>query len=141
MIIKKLVTFFTEMTDIWSIKLATTFTAFKNDTNYFILFLTSRYKEYIYYALYLVSSSIFIGYSYGMLTHYFHVFGTLSLYLNATVLISPIFLALFIKVIFNTNKNYATENAFLNTVVVIFGLAYIYSFYNYYSCYFSRLFR
>ena len=99
---------------------------------YIVLFLASRHKEYIYYALYLLSSSIFIGYSYGMLTHYFHIYGTFSLYLNATVLISPIFLALFIKVIFHTNKNYATENAFLNTVVVIFGLAYIYSFFNYY---------
>ncbi len=99
---------------------------------YVVLFLASRHKEYIYYALYLVSSSIFIGYSYGMLTHYFHIYGMFSLYLNATVLISPVFLALFIKVIFNTKMTYTIENMFLNSIIVIFGLTYIYSFVDYY---------
>ena len=99
---------------------------------YMVLFLASRHKEYIYYALYLVSSSIFIGYSYGMLTHYFHIYGMVSLYLNATVLISPVFLALFIKVIFNTRMNHFVENIFLNTIIGIFGLAYLYSFVDYY---------
>ena len=99
---------------------------------YVVLFLASRHEEYIYYALYLLSSSIFIGYSYGMLTHYFHIYGMFSLYLNATVLISPLFLALFIKVIFNTKMKHSVENMLLNTIVVIFGLAYIYSFVDYY---------
>ena len=99
---------------------------------YSVLFLASRHKEYIYYALYLVSSSIFIGYSYGMLTHYFHIYGTFSLYLNATILIAPVFLALFVKVIFNTKEKYSIENMLLNSIVGIFGLAYIYSFFNYY---------
>ena len=99
---------------------------------YLLLFFISGHKEYIYYALYLASSSIFIGYSYGMLTHYFHIYGMFSLYLNATVLLSPVFLALFIKVIFNTKMKHSVENMFLNSIVVIFGLAYIYSFVDYY---------
>jgi diguanylate cyclase (GGDEF)-like protein len=99
---------------------------------YILLFFISGHREYIYYALYLASSSIFIGYSYGMLTHYFHIYGIFSLYLNATVLISPVFLALFIKVIFNTKKKYFIENMLLDTIVVIFALAYIYSFFDYY---------
>ncbi len=99
---------------------------------YILLFFISGHKEYIYYALYLASSSIFIGYSYGMLTHYFHIYGMYSLYLNATVLISPIFLALFIKVIFNTKKKYFIENMLLNSIVVIFALVYVYSFFDYY---------
>ena len=69
---------------------------------YFLLYIALKHKEYLYYAIYLATSSIFIGYSYGMLTHYFHVFGQLSLYLNSTILLSPVFLALFVKVIFNT---------------------------------------
>ena len=99
---------------------------------YMLLFISTGHKEYIYYTLYLASSSIFIGYSYGMLSHYFHIFGIFSLYLNTTVLISPVFLALFIKVIFNTKKNHYTENMLLNTLIVIFVLVYIYSFIDYY---------
>ena len=41
---------------------------------YFILFLSSQHMEYLYYSLYLISSSVFIAYSYGMLSHYFHVY-------------------------------------------------------------------
>jgi len=99
---------------------------------YFLLYFASKHKEYVYYAIYLATSSIFIGYSYGMLTHYFHIFGQLSLYLNATILISPVFLALFIKVIFNTKAEHVRENIFLNSIIVLFGLTYVYSFLNYY---------
>ena len=101
-------------------------------TYYIVLFMASRHKEYIYYALYLVTSSIFIGYSYGMLTHYFHIYGMGTLNLSAIIFLSPIFLALFVKEIFNTKEKYSIENMLLNSVVVIFGLAYIYSFFDYY---------
>jgi len=99
---------------------------------YSILFIASRHKEYIYYTLYLVSSGIFIAYSYGMLTHYFHIYGTLSLYLNATILLPPIFLALFMKTIFNTKNRHILENRLLNSIIVVFILLYGYSFINYY---------
>jgi len=99
---------------------------------YSMLYFISRHKEYIYYSLYLVSSAIFIAYSYGMLSHYFHVFGKLSLYLNASILLSPVFLTQFVKTIFNTEENHKKENRFLNSIIVIFTVAYLYSFMDYY---------
>ncbi len=100
---------------------------------YSILYVASRHEEYIYYTLYLVSSGIFIAYSYGMLSHYFHVYGQLSLYLNATILIAPIFLVQFVKTIFNTKENHPLENHLLNSIIVIFGGMYLYSFIYYYK--------
>ncbi len=100
---------------------------------YSILYLASRHEEYIYYTLYLVSSAIFIAYSYGMLSHYFHVYGKLSLYLNATILVAPVFLVQFVKTIFNTKENHPLENHLLNSIIVIFGLMYLYSFIHYYK--------
>lgn len=100
---------------------------------YSILYVASRHEEYIYYALYLVSSGIFIAYSYGMLSHYFHVYGKLSLYLNAAILIAPIFLVQFVKTIFNTREKHPMENRLLNSIIVLFGLMYLYSFIHYYK--------
>jgi len=100
---------------------------------YSILYLASRHEEYIYYALYLVSSGIFIAYSYGMLSHYFHVYGKLSLYLNAAILIAPVFLVQFVKTIFNTKEKHLVENRLLNSIIVLFGSLYLYSFIHYYK--------
>ena len=100
---------------------------------YSILYLASRHKEYIYYTLYLISSGIFIAYSYGMLTHYFHIYGKLSLYLNASILIAPVFLVQFVKTIFNTQEEHLMENRLLNTIIVLFGSMYLYSFIHYYE--------
>jgi diguanylate cyclase (GGDEF)-like protein len=99
---------------------------------YTMLFIASRHKEYLYYTLYLISSSIFIAYSYGMLSHYFYVYGKLSLYLNASILISPVFLAQFVKTIFNTADHHRMENRLLNSIIVVFILLYAYSFIDYY---------
>jgi len=67
-----------------------------------------------------------------MLTHYYHIYGKLTLYLNATILLSPIFLAQFVKTIFNTKKEHILENRLLNTLIALFVLLYLYSFMNYY---------
>ncbi len=99
---------------------------------YLMLFVVSKYRDYLYYSLYLIASTIFISYSYGMVTHYFHLFGKVTLYLNATIILAPVFLALFVKSVFNTAKKHKIENAFLNSLIVIFGGLYLYSFYDYY---------
>lgn len=100
---------------------------------YFILYISAGYKEYIYYSLYLLSSSVFLAYSYGMASHYFHLYGTLALKLNALAIVSPIFLALFIKSIFKTKVNYPLQNKFINSIIVLFSLTYLYSFVEYYQ--------
>ena len=68
-----------------------------------------------------------------MVTHYFHIYGKLSLYLNASILISPVFLAQFVKTIFNTKDNHRVENRLLNSLTVLFTLLYAYSFMDYYT--------
>ncbi len=93
---------------------------------YFILYISAGYKEYIYYTLYLLSSSIFLAYCYGMASHYFHIYGEFALTLNSFAIVSPIFLALFIKSIFNTPENYTLENKFINSIIVIFSLTYLF---------------
>ncbi len=100
---------------------------------YFILFVSSRHREYLHYSLYLISSSVFIAYSYGMLSHYFHVYGELALRLNAFVMLPPVFLSYFVKSIFNTEKNYKIENTFLDSIIILFVLTYLYSFFEYYQ--------
>ena len=100
---------------------------------YLLLFFVSKYRDYLYYSLYLIASTIFISYSYGMVTHYFHLFGKVTLYLNAMIILAPVFLALFVKSVFNTSKKHKVENALLNSLIVIFGGVYLYSFYDYYQ--------
>lgn len=100
---------------------------------YFILYISAGYKEYIYYSFYLISSSFFIAYSYGMLSHYFHFYGEWALKFNALAIVSPIFLALFIKSIFNTKENYKLQDHFINSIIVVFSLTYLYSFFEYYQ--------
>jgi len=96
-----------------------------------ILYFSSKHQEYLFYALYLISSSIPIAYNYGMLTHYFYVYGDLALKLNAMILISPIFIALFIQEVFLTKKTYPLEHLVLNSIILAFSLCYLYSFLNY----------
>lgn len=100
---------------------------------YFILYISAGYKEYIYYSLYLLSSSAFLAYSYGMVSHYFHIYGDLGLKLTALAIVSPIFLALFVKSIFKTKENYRVQNHFINSIIVLFSLTYLYSFFEYYQ--------
>jgi len=100
---------------------------------YFILYISAGYKEYIYYSLYLISSSVFIAYSYGMVSHYFHLYGEWGLKLNALAIVSPIFLALFIKSIFKTKEKYPLQDKYINSIIVLFSLTYLYSFVEYYQ--------
>jgi len=100
---------------------------------YFILYISAGYKEYIYYTLYLLSSSIFLAYCYGMLSHYFHIYGDWALKLNALAIVSPIFLALFVKSIFKTKEKYRLQDRFINSIIVLFSLTYLYSFFEYYQ--------
>ena len=98
-----------------------------------ILYFYSRHIEYIYYSLYLVTASVFIAYTYGAFSHYFSIYGDLALKLNAFTLLPPIFLSLFVKTIFQTAKKYILHNRILNSLVLLFLLLYLYSFYHYYQ--------
>ncbi len=100
---------------------------------YFILFIFSRHKEYLYYALYLLTATLYLSYAYGMLSHYYHLHGEWALILMSFIILFPVFLSLFVKAIFNTPQDYKKENRYLNSIVTIFSILYLYSFIDYYS--------
>ncbi len=92
----------------------------------FFIFAFSRYKEYLYYSLYLFSSSAWVFYAYGALAHYFHIYGDTAEKFNYGLMFSPIFLALFIQTILDTKTLYKTEHKFLNSIIVLLFANFIY---------------
>ena len=100
---------------------------------YFVLFIFSRHKEYIYYALYLFAATLYLSYAYGMLSHYYHLHGEWALRLMSLIMLFPVFLSLFVKAVFDTPQKYKKENRYLNSIIIIFTLLYAYSFVDYYQ--------
>jgi signal transduction histidine kinase len=92
----------------------------------FFIFISSKYKEYLYYSLYLLSATIWIVYIYGALAHYLNIYGIVSFRFNAGLLFTAIFLALFIQVLVDTKTKYKTEHQFLNSIVVILFINFLY---------------
>jgi len=90
------------------------------------IYISSKYKEYLYYSLYLIFSANWIFFSYGSLAHYFHIYGELPTRFNFALMFSSIFLTLFIQTIFNTKKDYKKEHYFLNSVLFILSINFIY---------------
>ena len=97
----------------------------------FLIFLSSRYKEYLYYSLYLVSSTLWIFYMYGAMAHYIHLYGEIPFKFNFGLMLGPIFLALFVQAIFNTKTKYKREHKFLNSIIIILLLNFIFALINF----------
>ena len=91
-----------------------------------LIFISSRYKEYLYYSLYLISSTLWIFYVYGSLAHYFEIYGYAPARFNFSIMIAPIFLALFIKTIFRTKENYKFENKLLSSIIIVSSSNFVY---------------
>ncbi len=100
---------------------------------YFVLFIFSRHKEYIYYSLYLITATLYLSYAYGALSHYYHLHGEWALRLMSLIILFPVFLSLFVKAVFDTPQDYKKENRYLNSIIIIFGVLYLYSFVDYYK--------
>lgn len=94
------------------------------------IFISSGYKEYLYYSLYLLSATVWIFYMYGSLAHYFHIYGVVSARFNFALMLVPIFLALFVQTIFETKTKYKTEHKFLNSIIVVFSITIFYGLIN-----------
>lgn len=95
-----------------------------------LIFISTRYKEYLYYSLYLISSTLWIFYIYGSLAHYFQIYGAAPAKFSFGIMLSPIFLALFIQTIFKTKEIYKFEHKLLTSIIVVslanfvYGLVY-----------------
>ena len=84
-----------------------------------LIFISSRYKEYLYYALYLISSTLWIFYIYGSMAHYFEIYGDIPARFNFGIMLAPIFLTLFIQTIFKTKEKYKLEHKFLFSIIIV----------------------
>lgn len=91
-----------------------------------LIFLSSRYKEYLYYSLYLLAAMVWIFYMYGSLAHYLHIYGEVSFRFNFALMLIPIFLSFFVQSIFETKKRYKTEHKFLNSIIILLLLNILY---------------
>ena len=90
------------------------------------IFISSRYKEYLYYSLYLISSTLWIFYVYGSMAHYLYIYGEIPLRFNFGIMLAPVFLALFIQTVFKTKIQYKREHTLLNSITVVALANFIY---------------
>lgn len=96
-----------------------------------IIYISLQYKEYLYYSLYLFSSSIWIIYMYGPLAHYFELYGNIVNIFSNTIILLPIFLSFFIKSIFKTEIKYTRENKLIDSIIYLFLFNLLYSIFDY----------
>ncbi|MGB5866361.1 MAG: 7TM diverse intracellular signaling domain-containing protein [Arcobacteraceae bacterium] len=96
-----------------------------------MIFISSRYKEYLYYSLYLLSATVWIFYMYGSLAHYVHLYGGITFRFNFGLMLVPVFLALFVQSIFETKQLYKTEHKFLTSIIVLLIANFIYGLVNF----------
>jgi len=95
-----------------------------------LIFLVSRTKENMYYSLYLLSASIWLTLSYGLLANVFEVYGIGIFKLHIFLMTMPIFLLLFVMSVFNTKEDYKNEHKALLFIVTLITLDAIYGFYD-----------
>jgi len=96
----------------------------------FLLFFTSRLKEHLFYACYLVSGSLWVALSYGLFADIFNVYGTTTLKWHLSLITMPIFLLLFMINIFETKKKYPIEHWALLSVLTLLIISFIYGLFD-----------
>ncbi len=92
--------------------------AFYNATLYFF----NRRKEFLLYALYMITPTVGLVYKYGLVFSYFHLYGESSYWFNLTAILMPAFLILFIKQVLNIQEMDKKINYILNGVLVIIAI-------------------
>lgn len=85
----------------------------------FFIYISSKYREYLYYSLYLLSSTLWIFYVYGSMAHYFQIYGEIPLRFNFGIMLAPLFLSLFIQTLFKTKTDYKIEHTLLQSIIAL----------------------
>ncbi|MEL0635223.1 diguanylate cyclase [Marinomonas sp. TI.3.20] len=86
----------------------------------FLLFFSSRLKEHLFYACYLIFGGCWVAFSNGLLAGWFNIFGVHALDWNLSLGAMPICLLLFMANIFETKKKYPIEHwALLATILML----------------------
>lgn len=97
--------------------------------NFLLYFATSK-KENFLYSLYLISGLVWIALSYGLISNAFNIYGDQVFILNLSVFSMPIFLLLFMMVIFETRQFYLKEHRALQGILVLLVAAFIYGLFD-----------
>ncbi|MBA3025888.1 MAG: hypothetical protein FP820_05695 [Sulfurimonas sp.] len=94
---------------------------------HFILYVTTKYQEYLFYTLYLLSGFTLELQLSGLLANEFSFYyNPTNSYLLLSVILAPIFLLLFIKTVFNTKESYGELNKSLNFLLIFFGINFVF---------------
>ncbi len=96
----------------------------------FLLYVSARKKENIFYSLYLISGTVWIALSYGLIANFFGWYGDSVMRLHISLITMPIFLILFMTVIFETRKHYPTEHKLLMALICVLGIEFIYGLFD-----------
>ena len=100
---------------------------------HFTLYISTKEKEYLYYSLYLFSAVVWESLLSGLLANNFGIyFNDVSEKFLLSITLIPLFITLFAKSIFETSIKYKRENRYLNSVILISSLMFIFGFYNLY---------
>ncbi len=89
--------------------------AFYNATLYFF----NRRKEFLLYALYMITPAIGLMYKYGLLFNHFHLYGEKTYWFNLTAILMTAFLVLFLKQVLDTKEMDKKINYLLNSVLYL----------------------
>ena len=89
--------------------------AFYNATLYFF----NKRKEFLLYALYMITPTIGLMYKYGLLFNYFHLYSEKTYWFNLTAILMTAFLVLFLKQVLNTKVMDRKINYMLNSILLL----------------------
>lgn len=92
--------------------------ALYNGTLYFF----NKRKEFLYYALYMMTPAIGLNYKYGTIFSQFELYGEGSYWLNLTAILMPAFLILFIKQVLDTKNLNKRVNFLLNALLSLISI-------------------
>ncbi|GAB3486814.1 sensor domain-containing diguanylate cyclase [Marinomonas epiphytica] len=90
------------------------------------LYFSSRLKEHLYYACYLISGGIWIGLTFGFFADILNIYGPFMIKGFISLIAMPIFLLHFMMHIFGTKKRYPKEHAALMIMSALLTLDFIY---------------
>lgn len=92
--------------------------AFYNATLYFF----NKRKEFLLYALYIITPAIGLLYKYGIIFNYYHIYGKSTYWFNLAAILMPAFLIFFLKQTLDLNKADKKINALLNSIPILVAI-------------------
>ncbi|RUO58729.1 diguanylate cyclase [Pseudidiomarina insulisalsae] len=96
----------------------------------FLLYISARSLDNVFYALYLISGALWIALSYGLLGNMLGLFGEVALQFHLSLMTMAIFLILFMTAVFDTRKSFPREHKVLLFLLVILVADLIYGLFD-----------